>query len=157
MITPEKMYEVLFDNKEYVYFIISNHFKKAEPNEKTYKTMLKNNIYFKYLSYLNPSLKKQRQSIIMLLNNFKNKFWLKKDSFSFLLMLKEIKNNNLSLQSALTIMPDYKLYNGFYEYLELINNQTKISTKKLYAVAMLYEESGIEAVIKFLIKHNLVK
>ena len=119
--------------------------------------MLKNNIYFKYLSYLNPSLKKERQSIIMLLNNFKNKFWLKKDSFSFLLMLKEIKNNNLSLQSALTIMPDYKLYNGFYEYLELINNQTKISTKKLYAVAMLYEESGIEAVIKFLIKHNLVK
>ncbi len=144
MITPEKMYEVLFDNK-------------AEPNEKTYKTMLKNNIYFKYLSYLNPSLKKERQSIIMLLNNFKNKFWLKKDSFSFLLMLKEIKNNNLSLQNALTIMPDYKLYNGFYEYLELINNQTKISIKKLYAVAMLYEESGIEAVIKFLIKHNLVK
>ena len=99
MITPEKMYEVLFDNKEYVYFIISNHFKKAKKKKKTYKTMLKNNIYFKYLSYLNPSLKKQRQSIIMLLNNFKNKFWLKKDSFSFLLMLKEIKNNNRKLST----------------------------------------------------------
>lgn len=156
MIAQEKMYEILYDNKEYVSFIISLHFKKAEPNEKTYKTMLKNNIYFKYLCYLNPSLKTERKNIISLLNTFKNKFWLKKESYTFLLMLKEIKNNNLTINNALIIVPDYKLINGFYEYLELLNNQTKVKTKKLYNAAMLYEDNGIVSAIEYLIKENLV-
>lgn len=72
-------------------------------------------------------------------------------------MLKEIKNKKLNILDALVIVPDYKLVNGFYEYLELLNNQTKVKTKKLYNAAIIYEDNGITAAIDYLIKQKLVK
>lgn len=157
MITQEKMYEVLFDNKEYVCFIISQLFIKAEPNEKTYETMLDNNVYFKYLCSLNPALKQDEQNMLQTLKKFENKFWLKKDDYAFVLMLKEIKRKNLNIFDCATIIPHNKLINGFYEYLEQLSKQTGIPEKKLYHAATCYEATGIEGAICYLIKHNLIK
>ena len=156
MITQEKMYEVMFDNKEYVYYIINNHFKKAEPNEKTYKTMLKNNIYFNFLCSINSNLTQEKEIIIRLLNSFKNKFWLKKDTLTFLTMVKLIKLKQLTFSNATKIVPQFKIVNGFYEYLNLISTKTNINEKVIDYAAQVYEEEGINQAIKYIIKNKLV-
>ena len=156
MITPEKMYEVLFDNKEYVNFIFSQHFRKVQPNEKAYSTLFNNEVYFKFLCSLDKSKKSNKNHLLNILNTHEDKFWLKKENYCFLLMLKHIKNNKLTIENAQLIVPLFKINNGFYSYLTYLNDYTKINQNKLYNIAVAFEDEGLKAAVSLIFKHKLI-
>ena len=59
MITQEKMYDIFYNNQEFVNFVNTIHFKKATPNEKVLKAMLNHKVYAAFLYSVNKNLNKK--------------------------------------------------------------------------------------------------
>jgi hypothetical protein len=153
METQEKMYEIFYNNQSYAEFITTKHFKKAVTNEQTLKTMLKNNIYAKYLRSINKSL--DRKEIISELDKFEDKFWLKKEPLNLVLFLKHCKNNDTKPEYVYYFFTQKKLADSLYTYLSTLLTKTKVKEKIIAEIANLTDIDFVES-LKDIIKHKLI-
>lgn len=157
MISQQNMYQLFYDNQNYLDFIINNYFKKVETNEKTYSALLNNNIYLKFLVETKYFNNETQKIILKTLNRFDDKFWLKNCSMAFFKVIKYVKNKNLSVSMACKIVDEEKLVNGFYAYLKKLELLSKIPQETLMKINEIYENLGINFAILYLIKNKLVK
>lgn len=153
MISQEKMYETFYNNQPYSEFINTKHFKYAVPNEKVYKTMLKNNIYARYLRSINKTL--ERNQIIAELDKFNDKFWLKKEPLNLVLFLKHCVYGSTKVENVYYFFTQKALANALYLYLSTLLTKTKVKEKIIAKIANLTDVGFVEA-LKDIIKHKLI-
>ena len=127
MITQEKMYDIFFNNQDYIAYLTATHYKKAMPNEKTYSAMLSNSLYASYLKHINPKLK--QREVLKSLNLFDDKFWLKKSPLNLILFLRKVKENKISVNLVFHFFTQNQLVNSLFNYLQILTTKTKINQK----------------------------
>lgn len=154
MITQEKMYDIFFNNQEFVKFVNSTHFKKAVPNEKVYKAMLSNKVYATFLCSQNKQLNKKE--ITKSLDLFNNYFWLKKEPLCLIIFLKYVKKDLIKVASVYNYFTHKALISAVFSYLNILLMHTKINDKIISDINEILDENPVEA-LNIILKKNLIK
>lgn len=154
MITQEKMYDIFYNNQEFVNFVNTIHFKKATPNEKVLKSMLNHKVYAAFLCSINKNLNKKE--IEKTLHTFENNFWLKKEPLCLILFLKEVKKKRTQINLVYNFFTKTKLISSIFAYLNMLTNKTAVKPKVIEQIAEIVDENTMQA-LNLILKHGLVK
>lgn len=154
MVTQEKMYDIFFNNQEYVTFVNSEHFKKAVPNEKVFKVMLNNKVYVTFLCKFNKKINKK--NALKTLSKFDEKFWLKKQPLALIYFLKNVKSQNLKINDIYYFFTTSQIVNSLISYLTILYKKTKVKQKHLVEIAELINTNILDA-LNLLLKKHLIK